>query len=249
MAKRSGAGSMAAGRKRGSGRRAAGGGQRTGAAIQLAGTGSERMLGAAGKRGGSRRRNQGVLASARDVAQSFGKTTAKTARQVASSARNAATSVAGRTQESVSLAVGKVRENPWPSLLIGAGATWLAVDAIRGHSKPEVRGKARRGEVDSGPGLVRRTASTIAGAGRGAGEYVGDFVRERPLLAGATTLGIGMAVGLAMPSTSSEDGVMGSVRDGVVRRAKDAAKGTMDAVRNVADGVERMASGGRERTR
>ena len=51
-------------------------------------------------------------------------------------------------------------------------------------------------------------------------------------------------------STTGEDSLMGNMRDGVVRRAKDAARGTMDAVRDVADGVERMAGGGsRERTR
>ncbi len=261
MAKRTGAGSMSAGGKRGGGRgsRVGGGrGQRAGGAGQIASAEPERMRGATGGgRRSSRQEDRGLLAGARDVALNIGETTAETARQFASTAKNAATSAAGRTQRTVSQAADKVRENPWPSLLIGAGVTWLAVDAIRGRSsESEGRGRKPR-EEESGPGLVRRTASTIADAGRGAGgyvrdagEYVGEFVRERPLLAGAATLGIGMAVGLAMPSTSSEDSMMGNVRDNVVRRAKDAAKGTMDAVRDVADSVERMAGGGgRDRTR
>jgi len=193
------------------------------------------------------RQERGMLAGARDVMQTFGESTAETARQFASGAKSAATGVAKGTQA----AVGKVRENPWPSLLIGAGVTWLAVDAVRGREHDHGKGRrGRRANHGSGPGIVRRTASSIADASRGAGGYVGDFVRDRPLLAGAATLGVGMAVGMAFPSTSTEDSLMGKTRDNVVRRAKDAAKGTMDAMRDVADGVERMAAGGgRERMR
>jgi len=185
-----------------------------------------------------------MLAGARDAMHTFGGTTAETARQLASGAKSAATGVARGTQA----AVGKVRENPWPSLLIGAGVTWLAVDAVRGREHES--GSNRRGRRgNSGPGIVRRAASSIADASRGAGGYVGDLVRDRPLLAGAATLGVGMAVGMAMPSTSTEDTLLGKTRDNVVRRAKDVAKGTMDAMRDVADSVERVAGGGRERMR
>jgi ElaB/YqjD/DUF883 family membrane-anchored ribosome-binding protein len=196
-------------------------------------------------RGGGR----GVIAGARRFARAVGGTTAASARQFASTARDAASGLASRTQETVSGAVDKVRDNPWPSLLIGAGVTWLAVDAVRGRGPT---GRRRRKARDQGPGLVRRTASTIADASRGAGEYVGDFVRERPLLAGAATLGVGMAVGMAMPSTSAENRFMGNARDSVMRSARTAAKGTMSAVREVAEGVERLAAGGgrdRERMR
>jgi hypothetical protein len=61
-----------------------------------------------------------------------------------------------------------------------------------------------------------------------------------------------MAVGMAMPSTSAENRFMGNARDSVMRSARTAAKGTMSAVREVAEGVERLAAGGgrdRERMR
>lgn len=213
---------------------------------QMPGGEAERMRASGAREKDLEESGRGILRGARDVMGTVGGATAGGARQLASGAKNAASGVARGTRATVD----KVRENPWPSLLIGAGVTWLAVDAIRGRSSDDENRRGRRQRQASGPGVMKRTASTIAGAGRGAGEYVGDFVRERPLLAGAATLGIGMAVGMAMPSTSAEDSLMGNVRDTVVRRTKDAARSTMDAVRDAADSVERIAGGGgRERMR
>jgi ElaB/YqjD/DUF883 family membrane-anchored ribosome-binding protein len=195
-------------------------------------------------RGGGRRLGSGLAQRGGPAGQPSG----GQAEKMRGSGNRLEAGLATRTQETMAQAVGKVREHPWPSLLIGAGVTWLAVDAIRGRSSESEGVRGSRRKVEEEPGLVSRTASTIAEAGRGAGEYVGDFVRERPLIAGAATLGIGMAVGMAIPSTSAEDSMMGHVRDNVVRRAKDVAKGTVEAVRDVADGVDRMA-GGRERER
>lgn len=239
MAKRNRAASMASA-SRGASRKSGGGRSSTSASADRAmGGSSERMRGAGGRdeREGEPA-SEGMLAGARR----FGARTGSQAKRWASGAKDAATSVASRTKEGASQAVDKVKEHPWPALLIGAGMTWLAVDAVRGRSSGQGRRRSlRRSSKDSGPGIWGRTASTIAGAGRGAGEYVGDFVRERPLLAGATTLGIGMAVGMAMPSTSAENSLMGGMRDTVVRRAKDAARSTMAGVREVADSVERIA--------
>ena len=247
MAKRTGAGSMSG--NRGGGRRA-GRGRQVGASQQAtSGAASNEMVRGSASPGDSRRRSKGgILAGARDIAENFGGSTAETARRFGSAVGGAASGVASRTGDTVAAAVGKVRDNPWPALLIGAGVTWLAVDAVRGRDDSE-DSRGRRRKEETGPGVLSRTASSIAGAGRGAGSYVGDFVRERPLVAGAATLGIGMAVGMAMPSTLAEDGLMGNMRDTVVKRAKDAAKGTMEAVRDVADGVERMAGGGSSRER
>jgi ElaB/YqjD/DUF883 family membrane-anchored ribosome-binding protein len=231
------AGNMGAGSSRGSGRKAGGNARRRRSrrSAKARGSQDDRMRGA--ERGES---EGGMMSGARGIAQSLGQSTARTARQFASTARDAATGVASRTQETVGQAVEKVRDNPWPALLIGAGVTWLAVGAIRGRSEDEPAPHARRGRRrrSDAAGIVSRTASTLADAGRGAGEYVGDFVRERPILAGAATLGIGVAVGMAMPSTSAENAMLGDARDTVVRRAKDVARGTMDSVRGMADTIE-----------
>ncbi len=65
-------------------------------------------------------------------------------------------------------------------------------------------------------------------------------MRERPLLAGAATLGLGVAVGMAMPSSLTENEMFGETRDKIVSRAREAARGTLDKVRDVAESVERI---------
>jgi ElaB/YqjD/DUF883 family membrane-anchored ribosome-binding protein len=159
---------------------------------------------------------------------------------------------------------GKVRENPWPSLLIGAGATWLAIDAVRGRSSEERptarsaqgrRASSERGMgsqagevVSQAGGMVSQAASKVAEVGRAAGGQIEEFVRERPLLAGAATLGLGMAVGMALPSSLPENRVLGQARDTMVRRAKEAAQETMEKVRGVSETFERIGPfGGSER--
>ena len=47
------------------------------------------------------------------------------------------------------------------------------------------------------------------------------MVQENPLTVGALTLGLGAAVGLAVPQTSRENEVMGEARDTVVEKAQE----------------------------
>ena len=214
--------------------------------------GGEVMLGAGqGERGFGRRRGVqggtrglqggrgrseegGLVEGAKDIARNVGRST----RDAAQTTMDTARSVAGR-----------VRDNPWPSLLIGAGATWLAVDAFRGRSGESVvdyreaeRGRNAMGEaVETGRSAMNTAVSKVARAGRAAGGQIEGFVRENPFLAGAATLGIGMAVGMALPASVSENQVLGGVRDKVVRRAKEAAQDTMDKVRDVTETIERVS--------
>ncbi|MGE5362101.1 MAG: hypothetical protein ACM3NQ_24050 [Bacteroidales bacterium] len=188
---------------------------------------------------------RGLLAEARDMAQRAGKTTMHTARGIASGARGAAVSVANRTQETASQVAEKVRDNRWPALLIGAGATWLAIDAARdrfGSDEPKGRGEGRRrSSRRQERSMASDAVSSIADAGRDLGERVGQFVRDNPVLAGATTLGLGMAVGMALPQTSAETAVLGDARQQAVRKVKEAAEGTLRNVRGVAESMQKLA--------
>jgi ElaB/YqjD/DUF883 family membrane-anchored ribosome-binding protein len=234
------------------------------AADRFQGGGTRRTTGGGSKRGSTSKRGshttppsldvtgggRGMLSGARNVAEKVGKTTMdaaqntmETARGWAAGAAGAAGSVASRAGETASQVAGKVRENPWPSLLIGAGATWLAIDAIRGRSEEESgsRGtRQRRGSSRQERGAVGQAMSKVADAGRAAGGSIEEFVRERPLLAGAATLGLGVAVGMAMPSSVTENEMFGETRDKLVGRARDAARGTIDKVRDVAESIERI---------
>ncbi len=163
------------------------------------------------------------------------------AQSVGSTTLHAAAGVANRTQETATVLAGRVWDNKWPALLIGAGATWLIVDAVRGQSG-ESRAPRRTGRRRS-RGFARQAASTVADAGREVGGRVAEFVRGNPVLAGATTLGVGLAVGMAVPSTSAENSLLGNTRDAMVERAKDAARGTVRNVRSVAQSMTTRVGG------
>lgn len=199
-----------------------------------------------GERAGRQGRGeQGMLSSVAERGREAGEAGLGAARRVASTTRDAAVGAAEWTQDSVAEVVRYVKDHPWPTLLIGAGATWLAIDSIRGRGE---NGERRRTELrdtrNEGRGMMRRTASTVAGASRDAGHEIERFVRERPLLAGAAAMGVGMAVGMALPGTLSENRMLGEARDAVMDRARQAASGTARAAREVARSASRITGGG-----
>lgn len=231
-------------------------------ANQARGSGSSQGRGEQMVGRGGQEQEGGVWSGARDIAQNVGQSARGMARGVGETTRDAAQATfdtargwaAGAADAAGSVA-GKVRENPWPSLLIGAGATWIAIDALRGRTNEQVRDRAsdrargsRGGRRSSERGAVGQAVAKVAQAGRSAGEQIEEFVRDRPLLAGAATLGLGMAVGMALPSSIAENEVLGQARDTVVRRAKGAARETMEKVRDVTDTIEKMGPfGSRQR--
>lgn len=207
-------------------------------------SGRERM---AGGRGTGRRQTEGLREGVGEVAQNVVASTKGAAEATMGAARDLATGAAGAASSMAS----KVRENPWPSLLIGAGATWLAIDAVRGRSGEtrdlpfEAKGtsgaSATAGAGGTERGAVGQAMAKVAQVGRAAGEQIEEFVRERPLLAGAATLGLGVAVGMALPASVTENRMLGEARDNVVRRAREAAQETMQKVRDVSESFERIA--------
>jgi ElaB/YqjD/DUF883 family membrane-anchored ribosome-binding protein len=237
---------LAANRSRG--QRKTTGASSRGASSKRGAAARETMTGYSG--GESQAGGGGMMAGARSMAAKVGRTTKDAAgstvgaaREWAAGAADVAGNVASRAGEMGSQVAGKVRENPWPTLLIGAGATWLAVDAIRGRGGEPERNGGRRASgrrVASERGTVSRAVSKVASAGRAAGGQIEEFVRERPLLAGAATLGLGVAVGMAMPSSVTENEMFGNARDRIISRARDAARGTMNKVRDAAESVERI---------
>ncbi len=183
-----------------------------------------RLAGAAQEvqqQGGARR----LLAEARDTAQTVGTTTIDAARGLAAGARDAAAGVAKGTRRTAGQVAGKVRENPWTALLIGSGAAWLVVDAVRGQSTGDNRSRGRRARGKSAANVASQAMSTVTKAGRSIGGQVEEFVKDNPVLAGAATLGIGLAVGMALPSTAPERAMLGDARDAIVRRASEVVRG------------------------
>jgi ElaB/YqjD/DUF883 family membrane-anchored ribosome-binding protein len=93
-----------------------------------------------------------------------------------------------------------------------------------------------RGQVQDGVSTIKRSASAQAQRAREkvdelehtAREQLGKAVdvaergfEERPLLLGAVALGAGLAVGLGIPATQSENQLIGQYRDKLMTRAKE----------------------------
>jgi ElaB/YqjD/DUF883 family membrane-anchored ribosome-binding protein len=163
-----------------------------------------------------------------------------TASEWASDARDAVSTAARRTQETIAPVAESVRENPWPAVLIGAGLAWLIVDGVRGRSSAPGRSPANPVDSDR---MTRRAIDAGSGSARSVQDKVWRFVRQNPLLAGATAAGLGVAFSMTLPETERENELLGDTRDAVVDRARNLARGTVEAAQSVAEGVQQIAGG------
>jgi ElaB/YqjD/DUF883 family membrane-anchored ribosome-binding protein len=66
-------------------------------------------------------------------------------------------------------------------------------------------------------------------------------LRENPLTVGALAVGVGAAVGLAVPQTTKEHEVMGEARDTVVEKAQEKAEEAQEKVQRVAEEAQSAA--------
>ncbi len=67
------------------------------------------------------------------------------------------------------------------------------------------------------------------------------MLRENPLAMGALGVGVGAAVGLAIPETSKEHEVMGEARDNLVEKAQEKAQDAQERVQRVAEEAQGAA--------
>ena len=117
------------------------------------------------------------------------------------------------------------------------------------------RGTQRSGGVgesvkDTAGDLADRAqdvAGTVAEQTRVQAERLEDQFYENPLAIAGATLALGLAAGLAIPSTQAEVELVGSARDKLVDRMRDVARETGEKVTQVAERVmeEGQAAAGR----
>jgi ElaB/YqjD/DUF883 family membrane-anchored ribosome-binding protein len=90
--------------------------------------------------------------------------------------------------------------------------------------------------IGSGIETVGTQARHLAGTAQDQYEY---YIEENPLAVGAVALAFGAAVGFMIPSTQTENRLVGEYRDDLVSRAGDIARGALDKVQQVAGEVSR----------
>lgn len=76
---------------------------------------------------------------------------------------------------------------------------------------------------------------------RGARSQLDRLIEENPLAVTVAALGLGAAVGLAIPGTQREREMMGPARDTVMEKAQDAAQQTMGKAQQVAESAQQAA--------
>jgi len=81
---------------------------------------------------------------------------------------------------------------------------------------------------------TRHQASRLGDQARRASGGFQRMLRENPLAMGALGVGVGAAVGLAIPETSKEHEVMGEARDNLVDKAQEKVQETQEKVQQVA---------------
>ena len=76
---------------------------------------------------------------------------------------------------------------------------------------------------------------------RRAGDELQRMLRQNPLTVGALAVGVGAAIGLAVPQTRQEHEVMGEARDTLVEKAQEKAEEAQEKVQRVAEEAQSAA--------
>jgi ElaB/YqjD/DUF883 family membrane-anchored ribosome-binding protein len=127
----------------------------------------------------------------------------------------------------------------------GMGGSSAAQAAERARDKVgETAGRAQ----DKAGELASRTqdgASQLGDQARYQARRAGDgfqrVLQENPLTVGALAVGVGAAIGLAIPETSKEHEVMGEARDNLVDKAQEKVQETQQKAQKVAEEAQSAA--------
>jgi hypothetical protein len=129
----------------------------------------------------------------------------------------------------------------WPSPRYGSvssdvnpepGAGWDYTEEPFASASTGVREASR---PDAAAERIRRATAT-------AQQQVRRVAHENTMVAGAAAAVLGLAIGFLLPETERENEMMGEARDSVVDRAKDAARGAAERVKETAEEVQRVAT-------
>ncbi len=135
----------------------------------------------------------------------------------------------------------------YPPRYEGQGAGGSSAGQALGNARDRVGETATQAQDKAGE-LASRTQDRVSSLGdqaryqaqRASGGFQ-RMLRENPLAMGALGVGVGAAVGLAIPETSKEHEVMGEARDNLVEKAQEKAQDAQQRVQRVAEEAQSAA--------
>jgi gas vesicle protein len=168
----------------------------------------------------------------RNFSSRGGKSTFKTAQNkmggVANSAYEGVSSAAGAVSGTVSDAAGAVSG----TVSNVAGTVSETVGNVAGTVSDTVSSAASGAYKQVGN--LGAKAKDVAGSAQEKYEY---YMDENPLAVGAVALALGAAVGMAFPSTRTENRLMGETRENLLHKAEETARDAIGKVQQVAGEV------------
>ena len=103
-------------------------------------------------------------------------------------------------------------------------------------------GSQVRDVVDQAQHRVGSLTGNVSEQTRRTQSQLAAWVDENPLGLAAVALGLGTAVGLAVPSTPQEAQLMGEARDSMMDRAREVVQDTSQKVQQVAEQAKQAAT-------
>ncbi len=131
-------------------------------------------------------------------------------------AKDRVSDLAGQARDRVSELTGQAKDRVSELTQEAAGRVG---DLASGTAETigELTGAVREQTAELADTVERRVRKVRLGFWR--------LMEERPLAVGAAALALGLVAGFAIPSTATEDALLGTTRDRLVERAKEGARG------------------------